>query len=124
MDRKKIIIYNILILFNLYFVVAMLFSVIYIIIDYANLGCIIDHFSSVKHQTKFIDTITSSIYFSFITLFAVGYGDMTPFGLSKAIAIIQSFAGHIIPYVIMLNYIIFKPRKPKKYTSINSRNNY
>lgn len=111
MNRKTIIIYNIAILFNLYFIIAAVFSIIYIILDYAGLGFIVDHYSSVPHQEQFIDTITRSLYFSYITMFAVGYGDMTPFGLSKAVSIIQSFVGHIIPYVIMLNYIIFKPSK-------------
>ena len=113
MNRKTIIIYNIIILFNLYFIIAAVFSIIYIILDCTDLGFIVDHYSTVPHQKQLIDIITRSIYFSYITLFAVGYGDMTPFGLSKAVAIIQSFAGHIIPYVIMLNYIIYKPKNVK-----------
>lgn len=111
MNRKSIIIYNIIILFNLYFIIAAVFSIIYIALDYAGLGIIVDHYSSVPHQEQLLDIITRSFYFSYITLFAVGYGDMTPFGLSKAVSIIQSFIGHTIPYVIMLNYIIYKPSK-------------
>lgn len=111
MNRKTIIIYNIIILFNLYFIISAAFSIIYIILDYANLGFIVDHYSSVNHQEQFKDIISRSLYFSYITMFAVGYGDMTPFGLSKAVSIIQASVGHILPYVIMLNYIIYKPSK-------------
>ncbi|MGD9566957.1 MAG: ion channel [Sedimentibacter sp.] len=113
MNRKTIIIYNITVLFNLYFFIAASFSIIYIILEYVGLGFVIDHYSSVPHQKRLIDVITRSIYFSYMTLFAVGYGDMTPFGFSKAVAIIQSFTGYIIPYVIMLNYIIYKPKNAK-----------
>ncbi len=112
-NRKTVILYNIIILFNLYFIIAVAFSAVYVTLEYAGLGCIVDHYSSSSHQEQFIDIISRSLYFSFVTLFAVGYGDITPFGLSKAVSIIQAFAGHIIPYVIMLNYIIYKPRISK-----------
>lgn len=110
MNRKTIIFYNIMILFNLYFIIAAAFSVIYVALEYAELGFIVDHYSSFTHQKQFIDIITRSLYFSFITLFAVGYGDMTPFGLSKAVSIIQAFVGFILPYAIILNYVIFNPK--------------
>ena len=92
-NRKTIVFYNVIILFNLYFIIAAAFSVIYIVLDYAELGYILDHYSSIAHQKQFIDVVTRSLYFSFITLFAVGYGDMTPFGLSKAVSMIQAFVG-------------------------------
>lgn len=108
--RKTVIFYNIIILFNLYFIIAAAFSVIYMVLEYAGLGFIADHYSSAVHQKQFIDIITRSLYFSFITLFAVGYGDMTPFGLSKAVSMIQAFVGFILPYAIILNYVIFTPK--------------
>lgn len=109
MSRKTIVIYNIIILFNLYFLIAAAFSLIYIILDFADIGFIVDHYSSGVHQDQIIDIITRSLYFSFITLFAVGYGDMTPFGFAKAVSMIQAFVGFILPYAILLNYIIYKP---------------
>lgn len=110
MSRKTIIIYNVIILFNLYFVIATAFSILYIILEYANLGFILDHYATIPHQKQLIDVITRSLYFSFITLFAVGYGDMTPFGLSKAVSMIQAFVGFILPYAILLNYLILNPK--------------
>lgn len=113
-NRKTIIFYNIIILFNLYFIIAAAFSVIYISLEYAGLGFIVDHYSSAAHQSQLIDIVTRSLYFSFITLFAVGYGDMTPFGLSKAVSMIQAFVGFILPYAIILNYVIFNPRYKRR----------
>ena len=111
MNRKLILFYNLMFLFNLYFIIAFAFSVIYIILHYTGLGFIVDHYSSVPQQESFINVLTRSLYFSYITMFAVGYGDMTPFGLSKSVSILQAFAGHSIPYVIMLKYIIYMPSK-------------
>lgn len=110
MRRRTAIFYNIIILFAISIIIACFFSFIYIILEVLGLGIIIDHYSSRAHQEQFRDIVTRSIYFSFITLFAVGYGDMTPFGLSKGVAIIQAFIGYIFPYIMIINYIIIKPK--------------
>lgn len=109
MSRNTIILYNILILCFFYFIIALFFSIIYIILDFWELGSILDHHSSSWHQQQHLDIFTRSLYFSFITLFAVGYGDMTPLGLSKGVAIIQALVGYVVPYAIVLNYIVFDP---------------
>lgn len=115
MNRKTLIISNIIILFNIYFMISVIFSIIYIFIEYLELGYIANHYS--KGCENIFITISKTMYFSFITLFAVGYGDLTPFGMSKVVAIIQAFLGYILPYAILLNYLIFKPRFIKKKNS-------
>lgn len=109
MRRRSIILYNIVILFMLYFLTACIFSVIYMMIEGLGAGSIIDHYATSFHQAQPLDLITRSLYFSFITLFAVGYGDMTPFGLSKGVAMIQAFIGYILPYAMILNHLIINP---------------
>ena len=110
MDRKNVILYNVIILFNLYFLIAVFFSVVYIALTLLGLGYIVDHYSTASHQNQFIDLISRSLYFSYITLFAVGYVDMTPLGFAKAVSMIQAFVGFILPYAILLKYLIYKPR--------------
>ncbi len=109
MGRKKILIYNIFCLFILYFAISTIFTFCYIFLEYLGVGAIIDQHANAAHQNQNIDIFTRTFYFSFITLFAVGYGDMIPLGLSKVVAIIQAFVGYIMPYAILLNYILFKP---------------
>ncbi|GAB6084865.1 ion channel [Alkaliphilus crotonatoxidans] len=110
MRRRTVIFYNIIILFVISIIIASFFAVIYIVLEILEVGVIVDHYSSVAHQEEFRDIVTRSIYFSFITLFAVGYGDMTPFGLSKGVAIIQAFIGYIFQYIMIINYLIINPR--------------
>ncbi|NLK98034.1 MAG: two pore domain potassium channel family protein [Epulopiscium sp.] len=110
MRRKTMMIYNILFLCFLYISVASIFSLMYIVSDFLNLGCIIDHYSSSLHQHQFLDLFTRSFYFSITTLFSVGYGDLTPFGISKGIAIIESLIGYVLPYAIVINYILYNPK--------------
>lgn len=108
--RKTVILYNIIFLCLLYLAIAFIFSLLYIFLEYLKLGLVIDHFSSSSHQRKVIDLFTRTFYFSITTLFTVGYGDMTPFGLSKGVAIIESMIGYVLPYVIVLNYILYNPK--------------
>lgn len=114
MSRRFVIFYNMLILFLLYCVIALIFSLIYIALDIMEIGWIIDHYATNPHQQNPIDRLTRSLYFSCITLFAVGYGDITPFGLSKAVAVFQSLIGYILPYVLVINYLLFNPRVIKE----------
>lgn len=103
-----------MILFILYFIIALAFSAVYIILDLLEVGYIVDQYSTKAHQEQWVDLLTRSLYFSVITLFAVGYGDMVPIGLAKAVAILQAVVGYILPYAILLNYIVFKPKVLKK----------
>lgn len=122
MSRKKIFIYNFFCLFILYFLISAAFTLCYIFLDYLDVGTVIDHHSNEAHQNQTIDIFTRSFYFSFITLFAVGYGDMIPLGLSKGVAIIQAFVGYIMPYAIILNHILFKPGFKKTKERYNQSN--
>jgi len=45
---------------------------------------------------------TDYFYFSSVTLFTVGYGDICPMGWSKGLALINSFAGNFISVVLMV----------------------
>ena len=110
MRQRAVIIYNITFLAFLFFVIAFFFALVYMIFDFLKIGLIMDHYASSTHQENPIDLFTRSFYFSFITLFSVGYGDMTPFGLSKGVAIIEATIGHVLPIAIVIKYILFTPK--------------
>lgn len=78
---------------------------IYILLDVFNLGELHDHYASDLHQGQSIDMITRSLYFSAITLLSVGYGDVTPFGLARAFAIIEALIGYLLPVVIVIQFL-------------------
>jgi potassium channel LctB len=121
MRKKTVILYNILFLCFLYFVIAFLFSLIYIMLDFLTVGYVVDHYSSNLHQQQSLDHFTRSFYFSFTTLFSLGYGDITPLGLSKGVAIVESMIGYILPYTIVLNYILFDTKITRRFLSNSNR---
>jgi potassium channel LctB len=93
------------VLFILYMNVVIAFALIYNLLDILDIGFIVDHYATVNHQEHWMDRIITSFYFSVITMFSVGYGDVTPFGLSRAVAIIEAMLGYILPAVIVIQYM-------------------
>ncbi|MFC7320255.1 ion channel [Halobacillus campisalis] len=47
------------------------------------------------------DEITKGIYFSGVTLFTVGYGDLMPIGWGRWIALIEAMIGYTIPAALV-----------------------
>lgn len=93
--------------------ILVLFSTIYNFTElwgygYLKYGQCSDSFSSSMIQT---DPFVSKefFYFSSITFFTVGYGDICPMGFAKNIAILNAFVGHLVSVVIVVlilnNYI-------------------
>lgn len=89
----------------LYTNIVVTFAFIYALFDLLNIGPIVDHYSSEEHQAQWFDKITTAFYLSIITLFSVGYGDVTPFGLSRAVAIVESMLGYILPAVLVYRFM-------------------
>lgn len=102
--REKMVTHFIYLVF-LYTNIVVTFAFIYALLDVINLGPIVDHYSSAEHQAYWLDKITTAFYLSIITLFSVGYGDVTPFGLSRAVAIVEAMIGYIMPAVIVIQFM-------------------
>jgi potassium channel LctB len=103
--EKKLIAHNLIRLSMLYTNIMLTFALIYHVLDLSGLGPIIDHYASDVHQHNAADRWTRSLYFSAITLFSVGYGDLTPFGWSRALAIVQAMIGYILPAALVVHIL-------------------
>ncbi len=57
------------------------------------------------HKT-FDHSLFRSLYFSTITMLSVGYGDVTPYGWSRLVAMIESVIGGILPAAIVLRFMM------------------
>ncbi|WP_165999573.1 ion channel [Bacillus sp. Cs-700] len=50
--------------------------------------------------------VQSVLYFSAVTLLSVGYGDLTPIGLGRWIAIIEALIGYLMPAAFFVTTIV------------------
>jgi potassium channel LctB len=105
MKHKAIIIYNALALLTLCGNIIGIFTVIYLILDYWGIGGIIDQRGFSLLGMPWFDQIGRTVYFSAITLFSVGYGDLIPVGWSRLVAIMEATVGYILPAVITVQYL-------------------
>lgn len=58
-----------------------------------------------------IDGVLSAIYFSFITITTLGYGDFKPISIVAKMIVISQLMIGILIIVIGINYVIAKPKK-------------
>lgn len=112
MFRNENFLYNLTVLFILYLNMILLFAMIYFILDQLSLGQIIDHYRLNVKAGKWFDPLIKPLYFSAITLLSVGYGDVTPFGWSRVVAVIEAMTGYILPATLVIQYIRFFPGLP------------
>lgn len=107
MVGKKIFLLNVLSLFLLYLNIVFTFAVLYVLIDHLELGHIQDHYCSFPHPSNKLELIARSTYFSATTLLSVGYGDVTPLGLSRGVAVLEAMLGYILPATLVVRYSLF-----------------
>lgn len=101
--------YNFLTLFFLYLNLVLFFALLYWGLEWAKLGFILDHYASAAHQQQWSDRITRSLYFSAITLLSVGYGDLSPFGWARGVAILEALVGYVLPGALVVRYMLPPP---------------
>lgn len=116
---KNNLIRKLFILFILYLNVIFTFTVIYLILDYSGLGPIVDHYRGYRQADDWFDPLIKPLYFSAITLLSVGYGDITPFGWSRVVAVIEAMIGYLLPATLVIQYVhsfrrIFERPRAKK----------
>ena len=121
MRKKRELIYQGLTLILLCSNIVITFTLIYIFLDVIGLGEIVDH-----HTISYsrLDHLVSTLYFSAITLFSVGYGDITPLHWSRIVAILEASVGYILPAIITAQYLrLVPPRVEKIFKKTNKNKN-
>ncbi|QST00553.1 two pore domain potassium channel family protein [Pontibacillus sp. ALD_SL1] len=89
-------------LITVYGIVMIGFGLIYFILASEGLVILQDE---LLQQDSLLDRFAHSVYFSGVTLMTVGYGDITPIGLGKAIALIEAMIGYIVPAAFVVQYM-------------------
>ncbi len=97
-----------------YLVVLIGFGFIYFLLSLHDVVLI--EFSQPPEQFNLIEAFAHSFYFSGVTLMTVGYGDITPIGWARIIALIEALIGYILPAAF-----IFKIWQQKEAVQANKK---
>ncbi|HLR07640.1 MAG TPA: potassium channel family protein [Bacillota bacterium] len=95
----------------IYTVVIIGFGLIYFILSIQ--GIILVEFGE-KRQVDVFGSIVHSIYFSGVTLLTIGYGDITPIGIGRFLAIVEALIGYILPTAFVLKLVQSQGRMDDK----------
>lgn len=92
---KNISVENFLYLSFIYFTVMCGFGLIYVLLDSHQIPVLEP--GTFKDGMSFLERLETTIYFSAITLFSVGFGDIAPIGVGRIIAVFEALIGYTIP---------------------------
>jgi potassium channel LctB len=103
-NQKRFSIETLFWIANLYGTILIGFALIYLLFELRNYSVIID--SGMRINGNFIQQLETSFYFSAMTMFSVGYGDVSPIGIGRLIATIQAFIGYTLPAAFVIRTVI------------------
>ncbi|MFC4319865.1 ion channel [Litchfieldia salsa] len=102
--KQYISIENVVLLFLVYVTVLIGFGIIYMVLDLNNFPVLNE--DGLPVSGVFTERLESTMYFSAITLLSVGYGDITPIGVGRWIAIVEALIGYTIPMAFVVKTVI------------------
>lgn len=95
---------NFLFLVAIYATVMISFGVMYALLEFNNYAVFDDDFKPTVNT--FLGRLETCLYFSAITLFSVGYGDIAPIGIGRVIAVSEALIGYTIPAAFVARTVL------------------
>jgi potassium channel LctB len=92
-----------------YITILVGFGLIYILLETKGYEILIEQYPT--SSDNFLERLGTYIYFSGITLFSVGYGDIAPVGIGRLIAIIEALIGYAIPTAFVAHAVFNRDNK-------------
>ncbi len=101
---KRISIRNFIILLLVYMTVAMGFGCLYIALELMGVSVLTE--GEARVGGSFMHLLEDAMYFSAVTILSVGYGDITPLGVGRWIAMLEAFFGYLLPAAFVVSTVI------------------
>jgi len=89
------------------------FGLIYFLLS-LNQTILIENVLRYEDEVNYLRKLFHSIYFSGVTLLTIGYGDVTPIGIGRIIAIVQALFGYVLPTSFVLKLVQLNKSNQKK----------
>lgn len=106
---KLVSVENFLYLTFVYITILIGFGLIYVLLETKGHEVMVEMYP--MPNDNFFERLETYIYFSAVTLFSVGYGDIAPIGIGRAIAMIEALIGYTIPAAFVAKAFIDQDRE-------------
>lgn len=100
---KRVSIRNFIILLLVYMTVAIGFGCLYISLELIGVSVLTE--GEARIGGSFIHLLEDAMYFSAVTILSVGYGDITPLGIGRWIAMVEAFFGYLLPAAFVVSTV-------------------
>lgn len=97
----------------IYFIFIIGFGLIYFILSFDHM-MLIENVHNDHVHSNLLKRLSTSIYFSGVTLLTIGYGDIAPIGIGRMIAIVQALFGYVLPTAFVLKLVQLNRPKDNK----------
>lgn len=101
-ERQYFSVHHFYSLVLVYFTVMIGFGLLYFVLSSQGWSILQDE---LLRRDSVLDRMAHSIYFSGVTLMTVGYGDITPIGIGRVIALSEALIGYILPAAFFVQLI-------------------
>ena len=91
----------------IYVIIMLGYGLIYFILSFQGIVLVED---GELRDVSILGSIIHSIYFSGVTLLTIGYGDITPIGIGRLIALTEALIGYVLPAAFVLKIVQFGGR--------------
>ncbi|MBS4192501.1 two pore domain potassium channel family protein [Bacillus sp. FJAT-49705] len=95
LQGKKLSFENFMYLAFIYVTLMLGFGLIYILLEFNGYSVFMD--GTIGFDENFLSQLETGFYFSAVTLFSVGYGDIAPIGIGRMISVLEALIGYTIP---------------------------
>lgn len=96
--------YNLATLFLIYTTVLIAFGLSYVVLEEMGFAVLKEDGESLNaHSFQLVEVC---LYFSAVTLLSVGYGDISPIGIGRWIAIAEALIGYTLPFAFVMRSVI------------------
>jgi len=95
---------NVILLILIYLTVLIGFGLMYTVLSMVGEPILIEAGSTITGT--FYQKLEASMYFSAVTLLTVGYGDITPIGVGRWVAVVEALLGYSIPMAFVVRMVI------------------
>ncbi|WP_010529690.1 potassium channel family protein [Lentibacillus jeotgali] len=86
----------------IYLIVILGFGLIYFVLSMNHILLVED---GELREVNVVGSLIHSFYFSGVTLLTIGYGDITPIGIGRLIALVQALIGYVLPTAFVLKLV-------------------
>ncbi|MTH55703.1 two pore domain potassium channel family protein [Bacillus mangrovi] len=102
---------TILVIAFLYLSILIGFAMLYLLFIQSGYPILTEDRQPIKGD--YLEHLNTSLYFSAVTLFSVGYGEIIPVGAGRLLAVAEALIGYMLPVILVARTVMEIEKNPK-----------